>query len=90
MRPAAALVLVALAGCGGGSRRATTGTAPSHAAVSRATDRFPLDLADVPALRRNRLIDEAAAAVVGVCRDCFLALEAERPIPALAGGSACP
>lgn len=61
----------------------------SHAAVSRAADRFMLDVGYVPAVRRNRLIDEAVAAVIGVCHDCFEALEAMRPIPALAIGRSC-
>jgi hypothetical protein len=67
-------------------RAAATG---SHAATSRATDRFLLDVAYEPPLRRNRLLDRAAAAVVGVCDDCFQALEAMRPIPALKYGGAC-
>lgn len=61
----------------------------SHPATSRATDRFLLDVAYEPALRRNRLIDHAAAAVLGVCEDCFQALEAERPIPSLKYGGGC-
>lgn len=67
-------------------RAAATG---SHDATSRAADRFMLDVAYEPPLRRNRLIDHAAAAVVGVCEDCFQALEAMRPIPALKIGGAC-
>jgi hypothetical protein len=55
----------------------------SHAAVSRATDRFALDVAYEPALQRNRLIDEAIMFTLGTCHDCFEALEAMRPIPAL-------
>ena len=57
-------------------------------AANRATDRFLLDLARAPIdnLARNRLIDHAAAAVVGNCQQCFQALEAARPIPAIAHG----
>jgi hypothetical protein len=57
-------------------------------AASHATDRFLLDLAKAPIsnLTRNRLIDHAAASVVGNCQQCFQALEAERPIPSIAHG----
>jgi len=61
----------------------------SHAATSTAADRFMIDVAYEPAGRRNRLIDHAAAAVLGVCEDCFQALEAMRPIPAMKYGSTC-
>jgi len=56
--------------------------------VSRLTDRFLLDLATAPIgnLTRNRLVDKAAAALVGACQQCFQALEASRPIPAIAQG----
>lgn len=51
-------------------------------AINRATDRFLLDVETAPLdnLTRNRLIDFAAAALVGACEQCFQALEAERPI----------
>ena len=51
-------------------------------AINRATDRFLLDVETAPLdnLTRNRLIDLAAAALVGACEQCFQALEAERPI----------
>lgn len=57
-------------------------------AANHATDRFLLDLGDAPItnLSRNRLIDHAAAAIVGACQQCFQALEAARPIPAIAQG----
>jgi hypothetical protein len=57
-----------------------------NAAVSRATDRFLLDVDTAPIdnLARNRWIDLAAAALVGSCEQCFQALEAERPIPEIA------
>lgn len=57
-------------------------------AANHATDRFlhDLELAPIDNLTRNRLIDHAAAAVVGACQQCFQALEAMRPIPAIAHG----
>jgi hypothetical protein len=57
-------------------------------AINVATDRFLNDIARAPIdnLRRNRLIDRAAAAVAGSCQQCFQALEAERPIPAIRMG----
>ena len=58
-------------------------TLRGNAAVNRATDRFLHDvqIAPVDALIRNRMIDHAAAALVGSCQQCFQALEAQRPIP---------
>jgi hypothetical protein len=55
-------------------------------ALSRAVDRFLLDVADrdVPIHTRSRFIDRAAAIVAPVCEQCFQALEASRPI---AGGA---
>jgi hypothetical protein len=55
-------------------------------ALSRAVDRFLLDVADrdVPIHTRSRYIDRAAAIVSPVCEQCFQALEASRPI---AGGA---
>lgn len=63
-------------------RRATT-----HDAASRATDRFiaHLERSGVSLTTENRLIDLAVAASLGLCHDCFEALEAMRPIPSLAG-----
>ncbi|HET7572133.1 MAG TPA: hypothetical protein VFJ77_05625 [Gaiellaceae bacterium] len=54
--------------------------------VSRLTDRFLNDVNTAPIdnLARNRLIDHAAAALAGTCQQCFQALEASRPIPAIA------
>jgi hypothetical protein len=43
-------------------------------------------------LIRNRMIDHAAALLTGPCEQCFQALEAERPIVAIAhahSGAAC-
>lgn len=64
-------------------QRAAKGTASD-----RATDTFLLDVAKAPIsnLLRNRLIDHAAAAVTAKCPQCFQAMEAERPIPAIAEG----
>jgi len=61
-------------------------TLTGNAAVSHATDRFLLDVDTAPIdnLTRNRLIDHAAAALVGSCAQCFQALEAERPIITIA------
>lgn len=59
-----------------------------NAAINRATDRFLEDVQTAPVdnIARNRLIDHAAAALVGACEQCFQALEANRPIPAIAHG----
>jgi hypothetical protein len=68
-------------------------TAPVHRsslmgtpAIQAATGRFldHLDRSPIPALQKNRLIDHAAAAVSGVCGQCFQMLEADRPIVELA------
>ena len=64
-----------------------------NAAVNRATDRFLLHVATAPIdnLKRNRLIDHAAALLLGSCEQCFQALEAERPIVTIAHGDlGCP
>jgi hypothetical protein len=61
--------------------------------INRATDRFLHDVQTAPVdnLRRNRLIDHAAALLLGSCSQCFQALEAERPIPGIAHGDlGCP
>lgn len=62
--------------------------ASTDSAVNHATDRFLLDVDTAPIsnLLRNRLIDHAAAAVTTKCPQCFQAMEAERPIPAIAHG----
>ena len=63
-----------------------TKTLDGTPALSRAVDRFLLDVADrdVPVHVRSRFIDRAAAIVSPVCEQCFQALEASRPI---AGGA---
>jgi hypothetical protein len=71
----------------------TKSTLTGNAAINAATDRFLNDVALAPIsnLQRNRLIDHAMAALVGNCEQCFQALEAERPIPAIrSGDSKCP
>jgi hypothetical protein len=57
-------------------------------AINVATDAFLRDisLAPITNIRRNRLIDRAAAVSASVCQQCFQALEAERPIPAIRAG----
>jgi hypothetical protein len=62
--------------------------AASASAMSTLTDRFLLHVSTAPLtnLQRNRLIDHAAAAVSIKCPQCFQALEAERPIPAIRAG----
>jgi hypothetical protein len=59
-----------------------------NAAVNRATDRFLLHVQTAPIdnLKRNRMIDHAAALLHGSCEQCFQALEAQRPIVSIAHG----
>ena len=71
----------------------TKDTLIGNHAINVATDRFLNDVALAPLgnLQRNRLIDHAMSALVGNCEQCFQALEAERPIPAIRAGDAkCP
>ncbi len=60
----------------------TSSVLKGNTAVNRATDAFLRDVETAPIdnLARNRLIDHAAAALVGACEQCFQALEATRPI----------
>jgi hypothetical protein len=73
------------------ARLKTQDTLKGNEAVNTATDRFLLDLARAPIdlLEKNRLIDHAAGALAGACEQCFQALEAGRPIPAIAHGGRC-
>jgi hypothetical protein len=69
-------------------------TLKGNDAINKATDRFLLHVETAPLdnLVRNRLIDHAAAFLVGQCEQCFQALEAARPIPGIAhahNGVAC-
>jgi len=67
----------------------TKNTLKGNAAVNRATDRFLLDeeTAPISNVRRNRVIDHAAAALAGACEQCFQALEADRPLVWIATGA---
>ena len=67
---------------------AAMGQAKTEPVMSTLTDRFllPVSTAPLTNLQRNRLIDHAAAAVSIKCPQCFQALEAERPIPAIRAG----
>ena len=69
----------------------TRDTFKGNPAINTATDRFLLDVARAPVslLVKNRLIDRAAGALVGECAQCFQALEAARPIPAIAHAGSC-
>ena len=70
-----------------------TSTLKGNPAINRATDRFLLhvDTAPIDNLQRNRMIDHAAALLVGSCELCFQALEAERPLVNIAHGDlGCP
>ena len=73
------------------ARRPTRDTLKGNNAVNAATDRFLRDVGKAPVdlLVKNRLIDHAAAALSGSCTQCFQALEAERPIPAISHGGRC-
>jgi hypothetical protein len=73
------------------ARRPTKDTLKGNAAINAATDRFLLDVnkAPIDLLAKNRFIDHAAAALVGSCQQCFQALEAGRPIPAISHAGRC-
>ena len=73
------------------ARRPANDTLKGGARVNAATDRFLLDVgrAHVSLLVKNRFIDHAAAALVGSCQQCFQALEAGRPIPAISHTGRC-
>jgi hypothetical protein len=65
-------------------------TQNGNAALSRAVDRFELDIKReaLPVKQRSRFIDRAAAIVAPKCYLCFQALEANRPLAA-GGKLAC-
>jgi hypothetical protein len=73
------------------SRRPTKDTLKGNPAINAATDRFLVDVNEAPVdlLVKNRFIDHAAAALVGSCQQCFQALEAGRPIPAISHAGRC-
>jgi hypothetical protein len=62
--------------------RLRTRTLDGTPALSRAVDRFLLDVASpkLSVFVRSRFISRAAAVVAPVCEQCFQALEASRPI----------
>jgi len=70
------------------ARLPTKNTLIGNKAINVATDKFLYDVAVLPLtnLQRNRLIDHAMAALIGNCEQCFQALEAGRPIPAIRSG----
>ena len=71
----------------------THDTLKGNPAINHATDRFLLNVETAPIdnLTRNRLIDHAAALLLGSCEQCFQALEASRPIVDIAHGNlGCP
>ncbi|MBV8259335.1 MAG: hypothetical protein JO073_16135 [Actinobacteria bacterium] len=58
-------------------------------AMELAVERFLLDVGGLPVDLRGALIDKAKASV-GLCGDCFQALEAEEPVPSTRlGGKRC-
>ena len=73
------------------SLRPTKDTLKGNPAINAATDRFLVDVNEAPIdlLVKNRFIDHAAAALVGSCQQCFQALEAGRPIPAISHAGRC-
>jgi hypothetical protein len=73
------------------ARRPTKDTLKGNRAINTATDRFLLDVnkAPIDLLVKNRFIDHAAGALVGSCQQCFQALEAGRPIPAISHSGRC-
>ena len=73
------------------ARRSTKDTLTGNPAINVATDRFLVDVnkAPVDLLVKNRFIDHAAAALAGSCQQCFQALEAGRPIPAISHAGRC-
>jgi Flp pilus assembly protein TadD len=73
------------------ARRPTKDTLAGNPAINVATDRFLADVntATIDLLVKNRFIDHAAAALVGSCQQCFQALEAGRPIPAISHAGRC-
>ena len=70
-------------------RRLARAARPSRPALERLTNRFLLDIAYLDAYTRNDLIDRAVGALAGSCPACFQAVEAMRPIPAIAAGEPC-
>ena len=88
---ATARILADVAALRRAARLPTRSTLDGSAAVNHATDAFLRDVETAPIdnLTRNRLIDHAAAALAGACEQCFQALEASRPVVAIAHGGGC-
>ena len=66
---------------------AKTGSLMGTPRLQRLTTRFLIDLkrSGVDIVSQNRIIDHAAGVAAPVCDQCWQMLEAERPIPAIAG-----
>ena len=66
---------------------AKTGSRMGTPRLQLLTTRFLTDLktSGVDILSQNRIIDHAAGVAAPVCDQCWQMLEAERPIPAIAG-----
>lgn len=67
--------------------RAKTGSLMGTPRLQLLTTRFLTDLkrSGVDIVSQNRIIDHAAGVAAPVCDQCWQMLEAERPIPAIAG-----
>ena len=67
--------------------RAKAGSRMGTPRLQRLTTSFLVDLkrSKVDIVSQNRIIDHAAAIAAPVCDQCWQMLEAERPIPAIAG-----
>ena len=67
--------------------KAKAGSRMGTPRLQRLTTRFLTDLkrSDVDIISQNRIINHAAAVAAPVCEQCWQMLEAERPIPAIAG-----
>jgi hypothetical protein len=67
--------------------KAKAGSRMGTPRLQRLTTHFLFDLkrSDVDIVSQNRIIDHAAAIAAPVCNQCWQMLEAERPIPAIAG-----
>src|SRR3954447_23944070 len=66
---------------------AKTGSRMGTPRLQRLTNHFLTDLkqSGVDIISQNRIIDHAAGVAAPVCEQCWQMLEAERPIPAIAG-----
>jgi hypothetical protein len=66
---------------------AKTGSRMGTPRLQRLTNHFLIDLkrSGVDIVSQNRIIDHAAGIAAPVCDQCWQMLEAERPIPAIAG-----